>query len=279
MQAFSNQQLNHMATENYRTLRKFCSTLETEGYWAQAEQVLHMKSEQMLEWYVQSLLVCFSSYCRHLSAVEWEFIASLSEKNVLSFTEETEEGQVVAAAEKFQNHPPILYQLLSLRDMEHDSGMAGLFFDGVLNIMLCLSYLDGRREAVATKYLGIYFDKVSMFLQNTKNPGQAVDSKYIFKKLCHGELEKSNDEIIRADGNFELYKRRHLFYRTEHLESVQTAHVAASVETIEEALEQKQDELKKEQQPDEGTKDTAVLESVQSGHLDALIEELNALVG
>ena len=42
--AYSNQQLYHMAGENYRTLKTFCSLLETEGYWEQAEKVLHMKS-------------------------------------------------------------------------------------------------------------------------------------------------------------------------------------------------------------------------------------------
>lgn len=280
MQAFSNQQLNHIATQNYRTLRTFCDVLEKEGYWEQAEQVLQMKSERVLELYVQSLLVCFSVYCRHFSAQEREFIASLSEKNELSFTAENETEKIALAAERFQNHPPILFQLLSLRDLEHGSGMAGLFFDGILNIMLCLSYLDNKREAIATKYLGIYFDRISMFLQNAKKPGQAVDSKYIFKKLCNGELEKSNDEIVRADGNFELYKRRHLFYRTEQMESVQTATIkpakTLAVELCAEEEEKLQGEEKKET---ETLSDQAVLNAVQSEHLDQLIEELNALVG
>ena len=277
MQAFSNQQLNHIATENYRTLLHFCTTLETEGYWEQAEQVLHMKSAGVLECYVQSLLVCFSVYCRHLTEKEKEFIASLSEKNEFSFTSETEDDRMIEAAEHFQKHPPILFQLLSLRDMEHDSGMTGLFFDGILNIMLCLSYLDGRREAVATKYLGIYFDKIGMFLQNTKHPGQAVDSKYIFKKLCHGELEKSNEEIRRANGDFELYKRRHLFYRSEQMETVQTAHIGpAPAELAMQAVDETESKL--EAKAEKATEQT-VLETLQSSRLDALVEELNALVG
>ena len=279
MQAFSNQQLNHIATQNYRTLRTFCTTLEKEGYWEQAEQVLQMKSERVLELYVQSLLVCFSVYCRHFSAQEKEFIASLSEKNELSFTSETTDEKIALAAERFQNHPPILFQLLSLRDMEHNSGMAGLFFDGLLNIMLCLSYLDNKREAIATKYLGIYFDRISMFLQNTKNPGQAVDSKYIFKKLCNGELEKSNDEIIKAEGNFELYKRRHLFYRSEQMESVQTANVKPSQSSSVQVLLEEEAEPDKKQEAKPQMSEQAVLDAVQSAHLDALVEELNSLVG
>ncbi len=279
-QAYSNQQLYHMAGENYRTLQGFCSMLEEEGYWEQAEKVLHVSSEKMLELYVQSLLVCFAVYCRHLTSEEKEFIASLSKENELAFTIETENEKIHEAAERFQKNPPILFQLLSLRDVEHDSGMAGLFFDGVLNIMLCLSYLNGRREAIATKYLGIYFDRISMFLQNTKHPEQAVDSKYIFKKLCHGELDKSNEEILRAEGDFELYKRRHLFYKPEHMKAVQIANVeelmAAEPENvvIAEEAERLEELVEKEEKQDNG-----ILDSLGAAKLDALLEELNGLVG
>ena len=69
--AYSNQQLYHMADENYRTLKSFCSLLETEGYWEQAERVLHMKSEEVLELYVQSLLVCFAVYCNKPSVLSY----------------------------------------------------------------------------------------------------------------------------------------------------------------------------------------------------------------
>ncbi len=283
MTAYSNQQLYHMADENYRTLKTFCAMLEQEGYWEQAEKVLHMKSEEVLELYVQSLLVCFAVYCRHMGKTEREFIAALSAKNELSFTTETSEEQLQDAAEKFQKHPPILFQLLSLRDMEHDSGTAGLFFDGILNIMLCQSYLDGRRETVATKYLGIYFDRISMFLQNAKNPSQAVDSKYIFKKLCHGVLEKSNEEIIHAVGDFALYKKRHLFYKEKHMATVHMADVepqfaGQAVLKKEEPLEPPVLSLE-EETAQENRKDNAILDSIGAAHLDVLLEELNALVG
>ena len=60
-----------------------------------------------------------------MNKTERDFIASLSVRNELSFTEETEDTKVFEAAERFQKNPPILYQLLSLRDVEHDSGTAG----------------------------------------------------------------------------------------------------------------------------------------------------------
>ncbi len=276
-QAYTNQQLYHMAGENYRTLKSFCAMLEAEGYWGQAEKVLHMKSEEVLELYVQSLLVCFSVYCKHWGKDERDFIASLSEQNELSFTEETDGEKIKEAAEHFQKNPPILFQLLSLRDLEHSSGTAGLFFDGVLNIMLCLSYLNGRREVIATKYLGIYFDRISMFLQNAKDSSQAVDSKYIFKKLCHGVLEKSNEEIVYAAGDFALYKRRHLFYRAEHMASVQMAHIepGQAVKAVQEEIPVKEPAV----QTEASEKENAILDSIGAAHLDSLLEELNSLVG
>ena len=281
MQAYSNQQLYHIAGENYRTLQQFCSMLEEEGYWKQAEQVLHMKSCQLLELYVQSLLVCFAVYCKHLTQEEKQFIASLSEENEISFTKDMNDEGMCAAAEKFQKNPPVLFQLLSLRDVEKDSGTAGLFFDSVLNIMLCLSYLNGRKEAIATKYLGIYFDRISMFLQNAKNPAQAVDSKYIFKKLCHGILEKSNEEIIKAEGNFALYKRRHLFYKPEQMVSVQTAEMkSAKEEKVPLAVVAEEISVKETQEHvTEEKTDTAILDNIGAARLEELLEELNALVG
>ena len=269
-----------MAGENYRTLQSFCALLETEGYWEQAENVLHMKSEEMLELYVQSLLVCFAVYCKHMSKAERDFIASLSKRNELSFTAETEDAKVHEAAERFQKNPPILFQLLSLRDVEHDSGTAGLFFDGILNIMLCLSYLDGKREAIATKYLGIYFDRISMFLENTKNPAQAVDSKYIFKKLCHGVLEKSNEELVYAAGDFSLYKRRHLFYKEKQMTPVQVAHLGP--QPVGQAVQEEEQEMLlplEEKLEQEDKSDKVILDSIGAAHLEELLEELNGLVG
>lgn len=274
--AYTNQQLYHIAGENYHTLKKFCSMLETEGYWEQAEKVLHMKSEEVLEYYVQSLLVCFAMYCRHYNKEEREFIAAFSANNELSFTAETDDNKVHDAAERFQKNPPILFQLLSLRDVEHDSGTAGLFFDGILNIMLCLSYLDGKREAIATKYFGIYFDRISMFLENVKNPSQAVDSKYIFKKLCHGVLENSNEEILYVAGDFSLYKRRHLFYKEKQMAAVHVAQVESKPEhtkTESEKAKSESPSLDKEKQ------ETAILDSIGAAHLDEMLSELNSLVG
>lgn len=261
--------------------------LEQEGYWEEAGNILKLTSRQLLDRYVQSLLVCFAAYCNRLHKEECEFIAALSEQEKGKFlSENMDVGALIEQSEHFQKNPPILFQLLSLRDVEHESGMAGLMFDAVLNIMLCLSYLNGRHMAIATKYFGLYFERIGMFLQNRKYPSQTVDSKYIFKKLCFGELEKSAAELMAADGSFEAYKERHLFYAKEQSEAVQAAHVGRGgswqeeQETEESKERTEQEGFKEEEQKENAVQDApAVLEAVQEDKLGQLMEELEGLVG
>ncbi len=276
-QAYSNQQLYHIAFENYKVLEHFCALLEQEGYWEEAGNILKLTSRQLLDRYVQSLLVCFAAYCNRLHKEECEFIAALSEQEKERFlSENTDVRALIEQSEHFQKNPPILFQLLSLRDVEHESGIAGLMFDAVLNIMLCLSYLNGRHMAIATKYFGIYFERISMFLQNRKYPSQTVDSKYIFKKLCFGELEKSAAELMAANGSFEAYKERHLFYTKEQPEAVQAVRVEqGSLWQEEQATGENKEEIKETARQDV----PAVLETVQEDKLGQLIEELEGLVG
>ncbi|MGN0506731.1 MAG: AAA family ATPase [Lachnospiraceae bacterium] len=296
-QAYSNQQLYHIAFENYHVLEHFCGLLEQEGYWEEAGRILHLSSKQLLDRYVQSLLVCFAAYCNRLHREECEFIAALSEFEKDKFlSEEPDIGALVEQSERFQKNPPILFQLLSLRDIEKESGTAGLVFDAVLNIMLCLSYLNGRHTAMATRYFGIYFDRISMFLQNRKNPRQAVDSKYIFKKLCFGELEKSGAELLASDYSFEAYKKKHLFYREEQMETVQTAqieHGTGKLPEQEDGLSEKtESETEKNQKSEAASEDemssesetavkneSIILDTVREDKLNTLLEELDGLVG
>lgn len=284
-QAYSNQQLYHIAFENYKVLEHFCTLLEQEGYWEEAGNILKLTSKQMLDRYVQSLLVCFAAYCNRLHKEECEFIAALSEQGKERFlSEETDLKALTEQSERFQKNPPILFQLFSLRDVEHESGIAGLMFDAVLNIMLCLSYLNGRHTAIATKYFGIYFERIGMFLQNRKCPSQTADSKYIFKKLCCGDLRKSAAELMEANGSFEAYKERHLFYLKEQPETVQAVHMGhGGLPQEEQETETGEDREETEENPAQDASSvqeaSSVMEAVQEDKLGQLIEELEGLVG
>ncbi len=286
---YSQKQLYKIAEDNYRVLRKFCDLLSREGYWETPEQVLHTSADRILDIYTESLLVCFAKYCDMLTEGEKSFIAALSDTAGELIRNAATDNKLVDDAERFQRTPPILFQLLSLRDLEKNSGTAALFFDAIVNILLCLAYnMDQRRMPIATKYIGIYFDKVSTFLTNNKNKNQCVDSKYIFKKLCHGELAESADQIEASDLDFEKYKVLHLYYTPEQLRPVASA-VVDSFETMdkvhesfteEKKPEEPKNDLKIESSEDSNENKTEnIVERIRDSRLDELLEELNSLVG
>ncbi len=301
---YSEEQLYKIAHDNYRILKKFCDLLCMEGYWETAERVLDMSAEQILDIYVESLLVCFSDFCNILNDTEKHYIAALSDNIKKIITDEKDQKKLLSNAARFQRTPPILFQLLSLRDIEKNSGTAALFFDAIVNLMLSLIYhaKDEAHVATATKYLGIYFDKVGTFLTNNKNPKQSVDSKYIFKKLCRGELLNSAKEIEEADCDFEAYKIKHLFYSPDQLKPVASVTVSKYAErdengilkdTIDPAeeigkntyetgnsdLKDLNSSEKRDKAENENQKEQVLLKAVHDSKLDEVLSELNSLVG
>lgn len=288
---YTNVQLYRIAEDNYGLLKKFCRLLYDEGYWETAERVLRMTPENVLDVYVESILVCFACYCNRFSAEEKTFIASLSEV-AKELIEGHSEEEIVEEAEHFQKNPPILFQLLSLRDMEKKSGYAALFFDALVNILLSLSYLDGHRQTVASKYLGIYFDRVSVFLANEKDKSQSVDSKYIFKKLCYGDLLTSACDIEDSKGDFCAYKIHHLNYSRESIKPVASAEIIQSVSEKKgnrrfsglsrSEVRNKYEEpeiLEVHPKPEEVEKEEKIIGQIHDDRLNELLEELNELVG
>jgi SpoVK/Ycf46/Vps4 family AAA+-type ATPase len=284
--SYSQKQLYKIAADNYRVLRKFCDLLCMEGYWETPKQVLHTTAEEILGVYAESLLVCFAKYCNNLTEGEKSFIAALSATAGDLIRNAANDNKLIEDAERFQRTPPILFQLLSLRDMEKSSGTAALFFDAIINILLCMAYnMDSRRIPTATRFLGVYFDKVSTFLTNNKNKNQCVDSKYIFKKLCHGELSESAEQIEAADCDFEKYKIVHLYYSPEQLRPVASGFVDDyDNETVEheQPHEEHKNEVKpakKKEEQEETDPTENIVERIKDSKLDELLEELNSLVG
>ncbi len=279
---YSQQQLYKIAKDNYKVLRKFCALLCNEGYWETPEQVLHASADQILDIYAESLLVCFAKYCDRLTEGEKSFVAALSETAGDLIRNATNDVKLFEDAERFQRTPPILFQLLSLRDMEKSSGTAALFFDAIVNILLCMAYnMEIKSLPIATKYLGLYFDKVSTFLTNNKNANQCVDSKYIFKKLCHGELADSASQLEAADCDFEKYKVLHLFYTPEQLRPAASG-VVDEYSDVEGMMEKKSEEKKTIEpavEAEEENKTETIVERIRDSRLDEYLEELNSLVG
>ena len=213
---YSNEQLFHIADENYRLLSEYCVKLGEEGYFSQAEKILNMSTEEVLDLYVQSLMVQFLVFGKRLNEEEVMFAAGLTKQDMLGLRDAWFAGDLTGAVNrsaKFLEAPPILLQLLCLRDQERHTGVTGLFFDSLLNVLICLSYLNEVRDAHVSKFIGLYFDKVAVFLENREDDSRTVDGKYIFKKLCSGNLSEGCGLLREAGDDFSAYKKKYFYYR------------------------------------------------------------------
>ncbi len=213
---YSNEQLQRMADENYRLLSEYCAELDEEGYFSDAGKILHLSMGEVLDLYVQSLMVQFLVFGKRLNEEEVLFAAGLTGQDMLGLRAAWIAGdlsEAVSRSAKFLEAPPIILQLLCLRDQKKHIGVTGLFFDSLLNVMICLSYLNQVRDTNVSKFIGLYFDKVAVFLENREDESRTVDGKYIFKKLCSGNLSEGCRMLREAGNDFSSYKQKYYYYR------------------------------------------------------------------
>lgn len=265
MQLYSNPKLYRIAKENYRILAGYCSILETEGYWETPEQILHRSIREVLDVYVQSVLVSCAAHMQRLNEEEFKFIAATVEQDRYGVL--AEQADIMAfcrRAELELKNPPILIQLCGLRDKDKQSGLTGLFFDALMNIMLALAYLDGKDGMCVSAYVREFYLRIEAFLYVKIVSGSLLDERYIFRKICSGDLEQSAERIEKVNGDFELYKKKYLFYR-EPLKQEQVA-LAAGPVAVKETVEEKPEEPEP-------------VSAGEQNRLDMLLQELNNLVG
>lgn len=277
---YSNEQLHRIAGENYRLLSEYCAELDREGYFTDAEKVLHLSMDEVLDLYVQSLMVQFLVFGKRLNEEEVLFAAGVTGQDMLGLRAAWIAGDLsdaVSRSAKFLEAPPILLQLLCLRDQKKHIGVTGLFFDSLLNVMICLSYLNQVRDTNVSKFIGLYFDKVAVFLENREEESRTVDGKYIFKKLCSGNLSDGCRMLREAGDDFASYKSKYFYYRQS------TGSTGAAM-----ATERLTEQRRREETPGylpEALADAAeeVVESIKEKkaeeEIDRLTEQLNRMVG
>lgn len=267
-QMYSNQRLYSIAGENYRILAGYCELLEEEGYWERPAVLLSHTIREMLDIYLQSVLVCCAVHCNCLNKEEKRFIAAVVEVNLLCVEPEREEDEELRRdAARILKAPPILIQLCGLRDKEKNSGLTGLFFDALMNIMLALAYLDNKQGNAGTSYIKEYYLQIEAFLYDKDTAGVLVDERYIFRKICSGELEQSAKHLSDVKEDFELYKRKYLNYRAPiKIEQVPLARTGqADTKEVKKIMKEPQPV------PEELTE--------QGNSLEQLMLELSGLVG
>jgi|GEM_PF-199884 len=207
MRAYPNEKLYVVAKENYSILQNYCEMLLQEGYWEDPQQILNQQIHDFLALYIQAMLVQAADYIGTRDAEMLRMIIGITESNPLAMDMETGiTERIIGEAAKCVLAPPILLQLCSLRDVEHHSSIAGLFFDAVLNIIFAMVYLNGKNEVAIAGYVREYYARVRFFIQNGQGRG-CVDEAYLSQKLCNGDLLGNTALLKEAGEDFALYKK------------------------------------------------------------------------
>ncbi len=208
MRAYPNEKLYTIAQENYNILQKYCEVLEQEGYWEHPQMILNRQIGDFLALYIQAMLIQVADYIEAQDVETLRMIIGVTGSNPFELDEGTGITEEIAVeAKKLVHAPPVLLQLCSLRDVEHHSSMAGLFFDAVLNIIFATAYLNSRGDATITRYVREYYGRIQFFVQNANSCGACVDEQYIFHKICVGDLEGNTALLKEAGEDFACYKK------------------------------------------------------------------------
>lgn len=175
-------QVFDIAKANYRALIGYCSKLEREGYFIQAEKILHKTIFQTLDLYIQSLLINIAIYGGKLGEDEVKFIVSLPDSKQYDISDvEDISGEIIRQAEAVVKAPPIIMQLCSLRDREKNSNMSSAYVDMILNIIVAMSYLNANRDEFLPQFIIDYYSSVQAFVFFSDR-AERINERYLFRK-------------------------------------------------------------------------------------------------
>lgn len=253
MRAYSNEKLHEIAGENYHILCRYCSILEEEGYWEQPKGILKHPILEFLAMYVQALMVHLAVYRKIEDDETLRMIINTCAANPLAVTMTGFSEANVQEAGRMVIAPPILLQLCSLRDVEKHSSMTGLFFDAILNILFAEAYLNQQHDPAVTRYIKEYYGRIHVFIQNANTHGACVDEKYLFHKICMGELESNTAQLKEAGEDFAAYKKEALFLTERKPKEEEKKEEAAPMEgvAVVEVSERTPEPEEAEEQPEE----------------------------
>ncbi|WP_310603010.1 AAA family ATPase [Anaerosporobacter sp.] len=185
MQAYSNRSLFEIARENYKTLVRHCEDLLTEGYWDRPSEILEQSVFDVLDIYVQAILVSYAVFSKHFMREDIEFILSTVEGNHFELSpEKSIDDTVMAQVERMLASPPILLQLCDLRDQEKGTRSAETFFETLINIVLAMAYLNSSKDRYVIQFIQEYYNKIHVFISARMSRNYTLDEKYVFRKIC-----------------------------------------------------------------------------------------------
>lgn len=245
--SYSNKKLLQLAKTNYKKLSSFCETLLEEGYWEQAESILNKSIFDILDLYVQSVLIKMAVYCGRFHYDEREFVIAVSHHNIAGCTLEGDMDDVFFMnANRVISSPPILLQLCGVRDVEKKTDFTIRFFDSLLNIILCMADLNHKKDTFVTKFVQDYYQKIQVFI-NQEIMEEYINPRYIFKKLS-SDYHSEEISIVKKTNKGNEKER---VFAKEKLECVKEQLEERQIQEIREELKDRNGPVLLEQLLDE----------------------------
>ena len=246
---YTQDKLLELGKDNYKKLVSYCEILEVNGFWDQARQVMKKTSTQVLDLYVQSVLMNLAIHCGDILENQKDFIRLVTKTNPLSIPSNSDiEEKSYAQSRQYYELPPVLLQLCGLYDKERKEIMTEYFLDAFLNILLCMESLNDGKDSKVNEFLQKYYDKISNFVINRD---AKVHSEYIIRKLT--------SNVIRCDVEWARQKQTVINQeRDRKQKEIEKKRAEAEKKRTEEKKKRKNTEgdLKEKKYKDKGTQDS-----------------------
>ena len=249
-QSLSNENLLKLGRANYRKLREICDTLSVTGYWEEPQKILNMPIHEMLDTYLQAVLVQISLRANGFGTDESKYVLQILDSNPYSVVEGGMiDDAVLSAMNRILSSPPIILQLCGVSDIEKYTKLSANAFDCLINVVLGIIYLNGGKNSEALKSVEEYYKQISVFI-SASEAGFILDQRYWFKKISSDRLDAKFFEEMVCLNEFQDVKQKQ----------------QQRIETMKHEMEEmKQKQLR--ERPEEKKK------------LDDYLDELNNLIG
>lgn len=184
---YSKEELFELGQSNYDKLVSYCETLDSNGFWDRAREVMQKSSTEVLDIYVQSVLMNLAVQCGNILESQKKYMCIITQTNPLGISEDEEITEdTISDSRRMYELPPILLQLCGLYDKEKSEDMTEMFLDALLNVLLCMAYLNDGKSQRVNEFIQEYYDKISNFITTRT---QSDNEIYINKKLKSGRIE------------------------------------------------------------------------------------------
>lgn len=196
-QDYSEEQLFQMGKNSYDKLVLHCKNLEMAGFWDKAQQVMQQSSSEVLDLYVQAVLMQLAKKCGEILESQLRFIQMVTCSNPLRISEDMSvDGDLLRDVDRIYHMPPILIQLCSLHDKEKKDDMTAYFVDALLNILLCMAYLNHGKDPEVSQFIQEYYHKINHYIDGKD---AKAHTRYVMHKLNNSVIECDVDAMKKED--------------------------------------------------------------------------------